>query len=56
MLTPRHRALFDASYSALLLRSDSGERHQPPAPATPGQGSQDHNAMTEKDFEPGTPG
>ena len=36
MLTPRHRALFEASYSALLLRSDPGNRHQPvprrPAP------------------------
>ena len=55
MLTPRHRALFEASYSALLLRSDPGERNQPPAPAASSHG-QDHNAMTDKDFEPGSAG
>ena len=55
MLTPRHRALFEASYSALMLRSDPGERDQPSAPAAPSQG-QDHNIMTDKDFGPGTTG
>jgi hypothetical protein len=29
MLTPHHRALFEASYSALLLRSDPGDRLRP---------------------------
>lgn len=29
MLTSRHRALFAASYSALLLRSDQDERGTP---------------------------
>ena len=55
MLTPRHRALFEASYSALLLRSESGDRHQPPAPATPSQ-DHDHNVMTDKGFDPGSAG
>jgi hypothetical protein len=33
MLTHRHRALFEASYSALLLRSDPREQIHPPRPA-----------------------
>jgi hypothetical protein len=39
MLTPRHRALFDASYSALLLRSNPIAQTPPPQPpsADPGQ-------------------
>lgn len=53
MLTPRHRALFEASFSALLLRSDTGERPQQPSPAHPSQGPE-HNAVTDKDFEPGS--
>jgi hypothetical protein len=52
MLTPRHRALFEASFSALLLRTDTGERAQQPAPADPGQ-AHDHNPVTDKGFEPG---
>ena len=52
MLTPRHRALFEASYSALLLRTDPGDRHQPVPPPAP-SGSQDLNVMTDKDFGPG---
>ena len=44
MLTPRHRALFEAMSLPLLLRSDPGERNQPPAPAAPSQ-AQDHNVM-----------
>jgi hypothetical protein len=32
MLTHRHRALFEASYSALLLRSDPKEQTLPPRP------------------------
>jgi hypothetical protein len=55
MLTPRHRALFEASYSALLLRTVPGERQQPPGPAAPNQGH-DHNSMPNKDFDPGTAG
>jgi hypothetical protein len=36
MLTPHHRALFEASYSALLLRSDPRDRPRPIAtPPTP---------------------
>jgi hypothetical protein len=35
MLTHRHRALFEASYSALLLRSDPrAQTLLPPPPAT----------------------
>ena len=52
MLTPRHRALFEASFSALLLRSDTGERTQQPPQARPGQ-SREPNAVTDKNFEPG---
>ena len=55
MLTPRHRALFEASYSALLLRSDPRERNQPPALAAPSQ-SPDHKVMTDKDFGSGVTG
>jgi hypothetical protein len=55
MLTPRHRALFEASYSALLLRSDSGERTPPPTPAAPSQ-AQGSNLVTSKDFGPGNAG
>jgi hypothetical protein len=32
MLTHRHRALFEASYSALLLRSDPRQQTLPPRP------------------------
>jgi hypothetical protein len=52
MLTPRHRALFEASYSALLLRSDPGERHQPPTTTTPSP-AHDPNLATDKDFGAG---
>jgi hypothetical protein len=55
MLTPRHRALFEASYSALLLRTDAGDRNQPPAPAAPSQ-AQDPNFLSDKDFGPGHTG
>lgn len=51
MLTPRHRALFEASYSALLLRTDAGERNQPPAPASSSQ-AQEPNPLADKDFGP----
>jgi hypothetical protein len=49
MLTPRHRALFEASYSALLLRSEPADRSHPVPTPTPGQ-LQDPNDMTDKDF------
>jgi hypothetical protein len=55
MLTPRHRALFEASYSALLLRTDPGDRH-PPVPAPAPSPAHDRNVMSSKDFQPGSAG
>jgi hypothetical protein len=54
MLTPRHRALFAASYSSLLLRS---ERDEPGARARVGSGPyykiSSDNRLPAKD-DPGT--
>jgi hypothetical protein len=55
MLTPRHRALFEASYSALLLRTDPGDRHPPVPVPTPSQ-VHEHNVINGKDFHPGSAG
>jgi hypothetical protein len=52
MLTPRHRALFEASYSALLLRTDAGERNPPPVASSP-RPVQDPNPLADKDFGSG---
>jgi hypothetical protein len=56
MLTHRHRALFEASYSALLLRSDPREQALPPQPpatdASPtdkSKGDRDFNSVAELD-------
>jgi hypothetical protein len=56
MLTHRHRALFEASYSALLLRSDPRERTLPPQPSATDatqtakpNGDKDFNSVTELD-------
>jgi hypothetical protein len=49
MLTHRHRALFEASYSALLLRSDPREQtlaQRPPAT----DASQTAKSKGDKDF------
>jgi hypothetical protein len=56
MLTHRHRALFEASYSALLLRSDPRGQTLPPQPpatdptptAKP-KGDRDFSSVTELD-------
>jgi hypothetical protein len=48
MLTPRRRALFEASFSALLLASDSAE----PASAAPGTGvKQGTNGMSDNELD-----
>jgi hypothetical protein len=56
MLTHRHRALFEASYSALLLRSDPREQSRPPQPPATGasvadksKGDRDFNSVAELD-------
>jgi hypothetical protein len=49
MLTHRHRALFEASYSALLLRSDSREQTLPPRPPAT-DASQLAKSNGDKDF------
>jgi hypothetical protein len=50
MLTHRHRALFEASYSALLLRNDPREQTVPPRPPA-GDASQAAKAKGDRDFK-----
>jgi hypothetical protein len=49
MLTHRHRALFEASYSALLLRSDPRVQTLPPRPSA-ADASQAAKPNGDKDF------